>query len=111
NLFKKFVNLVETGIPLIEDIFYRGKNNQGWYHFIAVKLGDGFSIAIRDITERKQMEIDLSRLAKLDGLTQIANRYFFEQFLNQEWLINQQEKQPISLILSDVDYFKAYNDT
>ncbi|MGL5133408.1 MAG: diguanylate cyclase domain-containing protein [Planktothrix sp.] len=111
NLFKKFVDLVETGVPLIQDIFYKGKNNQGWYHFIAVKLGDGFSVAIRDITERKQMEIDLSRLARLDGLTQIANRHCFEQFLNQEWLRNKQDQQPISLILSDVDYFKAYNDT
>ncbi|VXD19398.1 Response regulator receiver modulated diguanylate cyclase [Planktothrix serta PCC 8927] len=110
-LFEKFVHLVETGIPLIDDIFYRGKNTQGWYHFIAVKLGDGFSIAIRDITERKQIELDLSRWAKLDGLTGVANRHYFDQFLNQEWLRNQQEKQPISLILCDVDYFKAYNDT
>ena len=111
DLFKNFVNLVETGVPLIEDIFYKGEERQGWYHFIAVKLGDGFSLAIRDITERKQMEIDLSRLAKLDGLTQIANRHYFEQFLHQEWLRNKQDKQPISLILCDVDYFKAYNDT
>ncbi|MBE9141943.1 GGDEF domain-containing response regulator [Planktothrix mougeotii] len=111
SLFEKFVNLVETGTPLIDDIFYHSDDTQGWYHFIAVRLGDGFSIAIRDITDRKKIELDLSRWAKLDGLTQIANRHYFEEFLNIEWQRHLQEQKPISLILCDVDYFKAYNDT
>ncbi|MFY7801826.1 MAG: PAS domain S-box protein [Limnoraphis robusta] len=71
----------------------------------------------RDITERKQMEealreanLELERLATLDSLTQVANRRFFEQYLNQEWKRLSREQQPLGLILCDVDYFKWYND-
>lgn len=53
----------------------------------------------------------LHRLANLDGLTGVANRRNFDEYLAQEWLRMAREKQPISLILSDIDYFKRYNDT
>lgn len=52
----------------------------------------------------------LKTLANLDGLTHIANRRRFDEFLNQYW---QADEPPrcISLVLADVDYFKNYNDT
>jgi diguanylate cyclase len=46
----------------------------------------------------------------MDGLTQVANRRGFDEYWLQQWTILQQERQPISLILLDVDYFKNYND-
>ncbi len=52
----------------------------------------------------------LHRLAQIDGLTQVANRRSFDEYWLQQWKILQQERQPISLILLDVDYFKNYND-
>ncbi|NMF57923.1 diguanylate cyclase domain-containing protein [Pseudanabaena yagii] len=52
----------------------------------------------------------LHRLAQMDGLTQVANRRGFDEYWLQQWTILQQERQPISLILLDVDYFKNYND-
>jgi diguanylate cyclase (GGDEF)-like protein len=48
----------------------------------------------------------LQRLAHIDGLTEIANRRRFDQFLAEAW----QPEQPLSLILCDVDFFKRYND-
>ena len=53
----------------------------------------------------------LEDLAKTDGLTQIANRHCFNEYLEQEWLRLEREQQSISLLLFDVDYFKPYNDT
>ncbi|MCU0537265.1 MAG: diguanylate cyclase [Hydrococcus sp. Prado102] len=53
---------------------------------------------------------ELHRLASLDGLTQIANRRRFDEYLTLEWKRSLREKQPLSLILFDVDYFKRYND-
>ncbi|MEM8641165.1 MAG: CHASE2 domain-containing protein [Cyanobacteria bacterium P01_G01_bin.54] len=53
----------------------------------------------------------LNRLANLDSLTQIANRRFFDIYLQQICLQAQQQQQPLALILCDVDYFKRYNDT
>jgi adenylate cyclase len=49
----------------------------------------------------------LEQLARTDELTQIANRRYFDYFLNKSLL-----SQPIvSLILCDVDFFKQFNDT
>ncbi|MDJ0519613.1 MAG: PAS domain S-box protein [Trichodesmium sp. MO_231.B1] len=53
----------------------------------------------------------LYKLATLDGLTQIANRRYFNEYLEQEWLRMAREKQPLSLIMCDIDFFKKYNDT
>ncbi|MBE9181553.1 PleD family two-component system response regulator [Oculatella sp. LEGE 06141] len=52
----------------------------------------------------------LQRLAALDGLTQIANRRCFDDCLQREWLRMARERLPLSLILIDIDCFKAYND-
>ncbi|WP_448267348.1 diguanylate cyclase domain-containing protein [Nostoc sp. DSM 114159] len=53
---------------------------------------------------------ELERLATTDGLTQVANRWYFNQHLHQEWQRLKREQQPLSLVLFDVDYFKHYND-
>jgi diguanylate cyclase (GGDEF)-like protein/PAS domain S-box-containing protein len=70
-----------------------------------------------DITERQRIQTaleeanrKLQHLANIDGLTQIANRRSFDETLNREWCRATREQQPLSLILCDVDYFKAYND-
>lgn len=53
---------------------------------------------------------ELQLISHIDGLTQIANRRYFDGYFEQEWQRLTREKQPISLILCDVDYFKRYND-
>ena len=51
------------------------------------------------------------QLSSQDGLTEIANRRRFDEFLEQEWRRALREKHPVSLIFFDIDFFKAYNDT
>ncbi len=71
----------------------------------------------REVQERRQVEAalqhvnqELQRLVSIDGLTQVANRRHFDEYLQQEWQRALAQQNPISLILSDVDYFKLYND-
>ena len=78
----------------------------------------GILSIFKDITERKQIEQDLQaankelkRLTVIDGLTQIANRRHFDNTISLEWKRLSREKEDLSLILCDVDYFKLYNDT
>ncbi len=52
----------------------------------------------------------LTRLATMDGLTQVANRYHFDQSLQQEWLRAKRNQEELGLILVDVDWFKQFND-
>lgn len=60
--------------------------------------------------ELLQANRELERLANLDGLTQVANRRYFDDYLWQKWQRLAREKRPLSLILFDVDFFKKYND-
>ncbi|MBE9127213.1 MULTISPECIES: diguanylate cyclase domain-containing protein [unclassified Coleofasciculus] len=71
----------------------------------------------QEIHQRQQAEADLQnanqqlrRLATLDGLTEVANRRRFDEYLNQYWRISCREKWWLSLLLCDVDFFKLYND-
>ncbi|WP_341501939.1 diguanylate cyclase [Gallaecimonas sp. GXIMD4217] len=77
----------------------------------------GFSAVIRDVTERRKTEDELARLRQelerlsyLDGLTGIANRRSFDLALDKAWARARRSREPLSLILVDLDHFKEYND-
>jgi len=53
---------------------------------------------------------ELEKLSRQDGLTGIANRRYFDSYLLTEVRRATREKAPVSLILSDVYHFKAFND-
>ncbi len=72
------------------------------------------SIAIKQAELYHQLEIanqKLEKLAVIDGLTGIANRRKFDDYIRSEWLRLAREQAPLSLILCDIDHFKLYNDT
>lgn len=91
----------------------------GHQYYLAIDAGpiygvDGQLIAVvetlRDMTEQKQAQTELERLAACDGLTGIANRRSFDEKLSQEWLRARRDKTPIALLMLDVDHFKLFND-
>jgi two-component system, chemotaxis family, response regulator WspR len=62
------------------------------------------------MAELAESNVALSRVAREDGLTQLANRRAFEESLDQEWRRGVRDQKPLSFVLIDIDYFKAYND-
>ncbi|MEA3641410.1 MAG: diguanylate cyclase [Lamprobacter sp.] len=52
----------------------------------------------------------LEQIALQDGLTEIPNRRYFDRKLVQEWNRQSRHQQPLSLLMIDIDHFKAYND-
>lgn len=63
---------------------------------------------------KHQLEVknaELSRLSTIDGLTGLANRRRFDEVLDQECRRARRESTPLALIMTDVDFFKKYNDS
>jgi diguanylate cyclase (GGDEF)-like protein len=50
-------------------------------------------------------------LATIDSLTQIPNRFYFNQVFQTTWKLSLFHRRDLSIILCDVDHFKLYNDT
>lgn len=65
---------------------------------------------MRDIHEKKILEAQLEAFARKDGLTGIANRRSFDESVEKEWHRARGEHNALSLLLIDIDYFKAFND-
>ena len=100
---------------------YRGDGTLAWVESkfkLAAEPSDParteFLCVIRDVTERKRMEDELTQLnrrltqlAATDGLTGLTNRRTFDGFLRREY----EACEEIAVLLFDIDNFKGYNDT
>lgn len=58
----------------------------------------------------EELNMQLLKLANIDGLTGISNRRHFDERLGAEWLRAMRHRRPLTLIMFDVDLFKLYND-
>ena len=68
------------------------------------------AVVMRDVSDRKMLEDTLRAMAMKDGLTGIANRRAFDEALLTEWKRTLREQSQMSLLLIDIDRFKAFND-
>ena len=64
----------------------------------------------RDVTQRKNLERALHRLATVDALTNIANRRAFLEQAGQAFSAAQRYQTPLALLILDLDHFKSIND-
>jgi diguanylate cyclase (GGDEF)-like protein/PAS domain S-box-containing protein len=65
---------------------------------------------LSDITERKNLQEELTRKAHTDDLTGVYNRRYFKERLQKEICKARRSENPLSLIMIDVDFFKSIND-
>lgn len=86
-----------------------------WFTMSVTPLKTGseayYAISHKNITERKAAEEHVLNLSRIDGLTKVPNRRFFDQFLADEWKRCKRLGSAISLALLDIDHFKLLNDT
>jgi diguanylate cyclase (GGDEF)-like protein len=89
-----------------------------WLHLRTRPTDDGSAlVVVSDVTKIKQAERalqtmteQLKLLATTDGLTGLTNRRAFDTALETELARCRRSGEPLSLLLADVDKFKAYND-
>ena len=103
----------------------------GWFAatigaLLLATAGGGYQLRVRALKAREvqlQSLVDqrtselkvandrLTQLAVEDPLTGLANRRLFDEFLEREWQRSHRAHAPLSVLMMDVDYFKAFNDT
>lgn len=92
--------------------------NGQWLLIKTRPTSDGSTlVVVSDVTKLKEADAVLSKmtdqlklLATTDGLTGLTNRRAFDQALEAEVMRAGRASQPVSLMMIDVDRFKAYND-
>lgn len=101
---------------------YRLHHEDGRYIWVEGRYsptpdGSGFTVVLRDVSQRKATEQELARVnaelvraANTDALTGLANRRAFDAALDRGCEQAGTDGRPLSLLLIDVDRFKAYND-
>lgn len=110
-LFDELIKVIKIGKSLEKDLYCQNHCSENWYHLTAVKSEDKIILTIEIITKRKHTELEIQKIANLDSLTKVANRRIFESYLLEQWKLCAQEKQSLSLLIVNIDYFKEYNDT
>jgi diguanylate cyclase (GGDEF)-like protein/PAS domain S-box-containing protein len=93
----------------IRDVVHVVRNADGSVDSL---IGFMFDISERKRTEQKLIDLqkELEELSYKDGLTGVANRRRFDALMEVEWANARRNKQPLSLVMLDIDYFKQYND-
>ena len=79
-------------------------------HTVTREKGD-LEILVQILIDQGDDSAQEGEKARIDGLTQIANRRRFDEYLSQEWSRHIRMQQPLSLLICDVDHFKLYNDS
>jgi len=95
------------------------KNSDEEAHALALGAEDclsrPFHLDVVEARVRNQIRIKnrtdlLQRYANQDSLTDLANRRCFDLALDAEWRRAMRDRQPLSLVMVDVDCFKQFND-
>ena len=113
NLVMKSISIQFKNISLLDDI----EREKIQVSDLNKQLqGDLLELRQRDLqlNEEKDKAENLAEklliLSTRDGLTGIANRRHFDEYLAKEWNRSVRSGSQISLILCDIDHFKTYND-
>jgi len=93
-------------IELVARIRYHSRS------YLALVQRDEAYQALRQSQQQLlESNMELRRLTNSDGLTGLGNRRYFDEYLNAEWMRARRDGREISMLMIDVDHFKAYNDT
>jgi diguanylate cyclase (GGDEF)-like protein len=68
-------------------------------------------VRVNNHLDLKRSRDALERMARLDGLTGLANRRTFDDMLAREWRRLARVSNPLAVIMMDVDHFKLFNDS
>jgi diguanylate cyclase (GGDEF)-like protein len=114
-----FVVVGRTRNALIDEVTHRSRYEQLVSHYKSERAKSDH--LVRELSEeverRKDAEILLRRArdaaeskSNQDHLTGLSNRRVFDKVLAREWFRGMRNQKSLSLLICDIDAFKAYND-
>lgn len=100
----------------VDEVFIRRNGDPFFVHLVATPVIDdgrrlGAEVVFVDISARKAMEAELTRLATTDALTGVANRRYFMVQAETELARVQRFGETAAVMMLDLDFFKKINDT
>lgn len=118
---KRLVDIVDTLPDLKAELIsvYSGEKKLP-VNFDTERATSMYNIKLLNLEEEKQDSkviclieniTDWHQMANKDGLTQLWNQRYFKEYLLKEINKSKRYKNPLSLIMMDVDHFKSFNDT
>jgi diguanylate cyclase (GGDEF)-like protein/PAS domain S-box-containing protein len=110
---------VRSGVGDLDDIQLTAVSAGGRTMEIECDLRDlrndptvaGLVVTLRDVTERRGLEKDLTHQAFHDALTGLANRVLFKDRLEQAFCVAERDGATLGVLFVDLDDFKEVNDT
>ena len=113
DLFEIYRHVAETGeYRVIDDVSIEDVISKPiWLRLVVVPMGDEIAILSQDITDRKQSEAEIHRLAYYDSLTNLPNRRLLQERLCLAMANSRRSGRHGALIFLDLDQFKTLNDT
>ena len=107
----------QTGEP--RELLFRLRDRSGGWRRLEAHVSDlradrqvrGIVFNARDVTERLELEEQLTRQAFQDGLTGLPNRALFRDRLDHALARSRRSSEPLTVMLVDLDGFKQVNDS
>ncbi len=62
------------------------------------------------LNRSEELVFELGKLSREDSLTGLANRRYLNEWMAHEWNRAQRQRQPLVIMMVDIDFFKRYND-
>lgn len=111
-LMRTYVSTMNTGF--YEDDFRippQSPLKMTWLHRKMMRSNTGLVLTLRDISDSKAHEAELSNMANSDALTALPNRHWLMGFLPQAIENARASHHKLALLFVDLDDFKNINDT
>lgn len=108
NDIQKFVNRYKRALLKQITVEFKEYFNNRWYEIRAFPSAEGLSVFFRDITQQKQEYQKMNYLANYDILTDLPNRYFFNNYLNDKL---QALEKSIAVVFISMNKIKKVNNT
>jgi diguanylate cyclase (GGDEF)-like protein len=111
----RFFDISINPVRPVAEIIQEANIRLSLLHLSYEEMNRELTHAKKELETLRQQMVERNRLletlANIDGLTEVHNHRFFQNFLHSEMKRAIRNKGGITLLLADIDYFKQFNDT